>query len=452
MSTSHDPIAEPDQLLLPGEIELSIPEMLDIAIRLHREQRIDAAEKCYRAVLSADPDNANGTHFLGVLLRQRGQGVEALALIRRSIVLDPTVAAWFNNLGNVLLSEEHYDEASTAYARCADLDPDNLEVLNNLGILLRRLQRPEEAEEKFRRAIARAPAFADAHANLASLLAMHGRLTESFSHFADALALKPDDVNTRRLLAISYGKAGRFEEGREVLRRWLLQEPDNANALHFLAAYGGGEVPDRASERYVEEEFDGFAKSFDAKLAALDYRAPEWVGHATARLLGEPAAQARILDVGCGTGLCGPYLRPFALGLTGVDLSGNMLALARERGIYDTLVKSELLAFMGNTDGQYDVVVSADTLVYFGRLDAVFAAVRRVLATPGQLVFTLESHTAATDFTLQPHGRYSHSRHYVAAELERAGFGAIDIQEVVLRYESAEPVAGWLVCAQPARR
>ena len=132
-----------------------------------------------------------------------------------------------------------------------------------------------------------------------------------------------------------------------------------------------------------------------------------------------------------------------------VELSA---ALARERGIYDTLVKSELLAFMGNTDGQYDVVVSADTLVYFGRLDAVFVAVRRVLATPGQLVFTLESHTAATDFTLQPHGRYSHSRHYVAAELERAGFGAIDIQEVVLRYEGAEPVAGWLVCAQPARR
>lgn len=452
MSELPDPIAGAGFDESPTDIELPVPELLLFAVRLHRDQRLDGAEKCYRAVLAAEPGNANATHFLGVLMQQRGNGAQALELIRKSITLDPAVAPWHNNLGNVLLGQELYDDAAKAYARCSELDSDNREVLNNLGILLRRLQRPQEAEQSFRRAIALDPAFADAHTNLAALLASQERITESFSHFADALALRPNDGNTRRLLAISYGRAGRLEEGRKVLRDWLAQEPDNANALHFLAAYGGAEVPDRASDRYVEEEFDGFAKSFDAKLAALDYRAPQWVGEAVARLLGEPNRRWRMLDVGCGTGLCGPYLRPYAAHLAGVDLSAKMLELARARGVYDQLVKAELVAFLADCEVRQDLVAAADTLMYFGRLDAVFAAVRRALVPAGHWVFTLESHVEEAAFTLQAHGRYSHARAYVESELDRAGFGAIDVRQVVLRFESALPVAGWLVCAQAASR
>ena len=450
MSEGPDPSAVVELDAAPTDIELPVPELLLFAMRLHRERRLDAAEKCYLGVLEAEPANANAMHFLGVLMQQRGHGPRALELVHQSITLEPAIAPWHNNLGNVLLSLERYDDAAKAYARCSELDPGNLEVLNNLGILLRRLQRLDEAEQYFRRAIARDATFADAHTNLASLLASQDRVAESFSHFADALALKPKDVNTRRLLAIAYGNCGRLEEGRKVLGEWLQDEPDNANARHFLAAYGGADVPDRASDRYVEDEFDHFAKSFDAKLALLDYRAPQWVGEAVARLLGTPERRHGILDIGCGTGLCGPYLRPYGAYLAGVDLSAKMLELAHARGVYDQLVKSELVTFLKGCDVQLDVVVSADTLIYFGRLDAAFAGVRHALVPGGHFVFTLESHRVPVDFTLQPHGRYSHSRGYVLAELERAGFEDIDVSEVVLRFERAEPVAGWLVRAQAA--
>ena len=38
-----------------------------------------------------------------------------------------------------------------------------------------------------------------------------------------------------------------------------------------------------------------------------------------------------VLDLGCGTGLCGPLLRPYARALAGVDLSPQMLE--RMRGV-----------------------------------------------------------------------------------------------------------------------
>jgi predicted TPR repeat methyltransferase len=429
-------------------MEMSPHELLVFAVGMHRENKLDPAEKCYRMLLALEPDNADAQHFLGVLLHQRGQSEPALALIQASIARDPGVAPWHNNLGNVLLDCRRYEEAARAYQRCTELDPGNLEVLNNLGVLYRKLGMPMQAEEVFKRALARAPDFGDVHNNLATLYTGLGRMTEAFSHFADALALNPEDMRVRRLLAVAYGQAGRLEEGRKACQDWLALEPDSAQAQHLYAAYGGAAVPARASDRYVVDEFDGFAGSFDVKLASLGYRAPQHVGDAVARLLGAPAADRRVLDAGCGTGLCSPLLRPFASQLAGVDLSGNMLVHARQRGLYDELAQAELVAFLQTcSSGTLDLVVSADTLCYFGLLDAVFAAVRQALRASGHWVFTVEAHAGGAPFTLHTHGRYSHARDYVATELARAGFAHTDIQQVALRFESGKPVTGWLVAA-----
>lgn len=431
----------------PQSIEMTMQELLLFAMQMHREMKLDAAEKCYRSALQVEPDNANALHYLGVLLHQRRQLPEAIELIQRSIAIDSGVAAWQNNFGNVLLEESRYDEAAAAYARCSELDENNLEVLNNLGVLLRKLNRQDEAEESFKRAIARDPSFGDAHANLATLCTLQERFPEAFSHLADALALKPRSIDIRRLLVMAYGKAGRIEEARETCQEWLKLDPDDARAAHFLAAYGAVDVPERASDQYVVMEFDGFASSFDARLASLEYRAPQLVGDAVAGLLGAPAKTCVILDAGCGTGLCAPYLRPYAKWLGGVDLSANMLSRARDRGLYDELIQSELVHCLQTNDGGFDVVVSADTLCYFGKLTNAFAAVKLALRPAGYWVFTVEAHTLDAEFKLQHHGRYSHSKNYIERELSTAGFRNVHLQAVNLRFESGEPVVGWLVSA-----
>jgi predicted TPR repeat methyltransferase len=49
-----------------------------------------------------------------------------------------------------------------------------------------------------------------------------------------------------------------------------------------------------------------------------------------------------VLDAGCGTGLCGTIIAPFACRLVGVDLSEGMLAHAKDKNVYHRLVKAEL--------------------------------------------------------------------------------------------------------------
>ncbi len=67
---------------------------------------------------------------------------------------------------------------------------------------------------------------------------------------------------------------GEHERARTVLQDWLREEPDDPSARHLMAAISGENIPDRASDRYMIALFNGFASSFDHKLARLDYRAP----------------------------------------------------------------------------------------------------------------------------------------------------------------------------------
>jgi len=199
----------------------------------------------------------------------------------------------------------------------------------------------------------------------------------------------------------------------------------------------------------VRDTFDAFAGSFDQVLDQLGYRAPGLIGELLERDL--PAADASLIiaDAGCGTGLCGEFLRPRAKRLVGVDLSPGMLARARARGKYDDLVEAELSAWLSRQRHAYDVIVSADTLCYFGALDGVVAAAANALRPGGLVVFTVEK--AAEDvhaFKLDPSGRYSHAAEYVRDAVANAKLAVNAIEPVVLRRESGQDVAGWLVSAR----
>ncbi|HET7667940.1 MAG TPA: methyltransferase domain-containing protein, partial [Mycobacterium sp.] len=196
--------------------------------------------------------------------------------------------------------------------------------------------------------------------------------------------------------------------------------------------------------------------SFEAKLQSLSYRAPDLIAAALAD--GGLAAEGRfnILDIGCGTGLCGPLLRPYASRLVGVDLSAGMLALAREKNVYTDLQQCELTEFLRGRREAFDVIVSADTLVYVGDLLEFSQVAAGALRPAGLLVFTLEHAVGqdGVDYRLELHGRYSHSLEYVKRVLTQSGL-TVEVDFAELRNEAGVPVAGLVVLAgkpAPQRR
>lgn len=433
--------------------EVSLDEALSIAILFQKNGQLAEAEEVYCKILAIEPDHPDALHFAGVLAHQQGRSDEAVELIQRSLELAPDRADCYSNLGIVFKAQGRLEEAVAACRRAIAINPQHPNAHSNLGILLRAQGNVDEAEATYRTAIRLDPAHIDAYHNLGVLLAAQKRTREAVDCYCKVTTLSPQHPSARKLLALAHCTLGQPEKAVEIFRKWLEEEPDNPVPKHMLAACSGEGVPARASDGYVETTFDEFASSFDAKLSKLSYRAPAIIGAMLADAGMPPAKNLDVLDVGCGTGLCGSYIAPYARRLTGVDLSAGMLAQAREKQVYDELVKAELSQYLRDHAASFDVIVSADTLVYFGTLDVVATAASGALRPGGLLIFTVEElvdDPADADFSLGTHGRYSHSRSYVERVLTQSGLRP-EILRAELRMESGVPVAGLAVRASKAR-
>jgi predicted TPR repeat methyltransferase len=437
----------PDHSAAPREI--SVDEAIALAIDWLKEGRVrDAAAIC-RRVLEVTPGHADALHYSGMAAYHEGRVAEAIALARESLERAPGQPDWHSNLGIMLQAQDDLDGAIAAFQRAIDLEPSHANAHNNLGVLLRVCGRLTEAEALYRSAIALNPDYADAYHNLAIVLDLTDRAPEAAMAHFKALTLQPENPNAWRQLALAYCLIGEREKAVQLCEEWLVHHPGNPHALHTLAACSGRNVPRRASDAYVQEVFDSFAGSFEAKLARLHYRAPDLVASELAAAGVRARGDLDVLDLGCGTGLCGPLLAPYASRLVGVDLSSGMLRHASGKGVYHELVPGELTAYLEQRHDAYDVIVSADTLVYFGALERVFAAAVAALRPGGVFIFTVEEALDAAStptYDLQPHGRYTHAPSYVERLLVRGGLDPA-IGRAELRKESGLPVAGLVIRA-----
>ena len=432
--------------------ELTLEEAVSIAILLQKNEQFAEAAEVYRRIFDTAPDHAEALHYAGVLAHQQGRGDEAIALIEKSLGLVPDRADCYSNLGIVLQAQGKLDDAINAYQRAISLSPDHANAHSNLGVLLRATGKPVEAEDAYRTAIRLDPEHIDAYTNLGVLLTGLKRSEEAVACFCKAITLRPKHREARRLLALAHCTIGEIDKAVRIFEEWLAEEPADPIARHMLAACTGRNVPARASNGFVAETFDSFAANFESKLAKLSYRAPALV----AAMLGDsgrgPAKRLDVLDAGCGTGLCGPLVVPYARRLTGVDLSAGMLAQAKEKNVYDVLVKGELTEYLQDNREAFDLIVSADTLVYFGGLEDVLAAAAGALRPDGLLIFTLEHAVggdATLDYRLELHGRYSHARAYVEQLLAAARLQP-EITHAELRTEAGAPVEGLVIRATKA--
>lgn len=382
---------------------------MDRALHLHRAGRLDDAAAIYRKILQAVPDQADALQLLGAVEGQRGHHEQALELLSRAVDSAPGNAAAHNNLGNALAQLQRHSQALACFERSLQLKPDNPKALRNRGNALRKLQRLDEALRDIDRVLELVPGSAEALVDRGELMIALGRREEAIDCFRAALA-----------------------GGKDV------------ETLNFvLASLGAGGLPDQAPVDYVRGLFDQYAAKFDKHLVeVLGYRTPALLVEVLQAAL--TVRPADIVDLGCGTGLCAPLLRPLARRLVGVDLSGGMLERARATGHYDQLDEAELVAWLRGSGERFDAALSCDVLIYLGDLAPLFAAVQAVLKPGGIFAFSVER-SDSEEILLRLTRRYAHSRGYLERLAAEHGFEQLSITDAVLRQDDERPVEGLLV-------
>lgn len=337
-----------------------------------------------------------------------------------------------------------FEQAERDFAASLALVPGRASTLTNLGAARLRLGRFAQAVSLFDEALAQEPDNVEAHGQRAAALAELGRLAAALASVERALQLDPTSGAAWTLRGSLLRSLGRREEAVAAFERALAQGADTELVRYYLASLTGREVPKAAPRQYVRSLFDGYAQGFQEHLVeVLKYRAPQILVGGLRR--GERLAAA--LDLGCGTGLCGPLLRELAQRLDGIDLSPNMVEQAAATGAYDEVMQADLLQFLHETKRQYNLVVAADVFIYVGALETVFAGVARVLRPGGRFCFTVEPAPDESELVLQSSLRYAHSAGYIRRLAEPHGFVIEATQQHPIREDQGTPIPGlfaWL--------
>jgi predicted TPR repeat methyltransferase len=456
------------------------PEALHLSGVLAR-QRGDAeqAVELISAALARVGDTAIMLCNLGAALQDLQRHEQALDAYDRAIALQPAYAMALCNRGNALRNLGRFDDALESYAAALRQKADYPEPHLNRALVLQQLARHDEALdafgaalslrstwpealhgaavslaargdaeaalEGFDRALQRRPDYVEAWCGRAALLMRVQELDAAAESYRNALAVQPAYARAQMGLANVLRAQGRREEAIEAYEQARTLGADGATVGYMLATLGAQEAPGTAPGAYVATLFDQYAAKFDQHLRqVLHYRTPGLLVDALRPHLPQTHV-LDVLDLGCGTGLCAPLLRPMARRLEGVDLSPRMLDKARELDLYDALYCDDLTAVLRSRPASYALLAAADVMVYLGDLAPVLQAAHAALLPGGVLAFSVEASAGAQGFTLQDSGRYAHTRGYVEAEAARQGFSIAALEASVLRQDAGRDVNGLLV-------
>lgn len=452
-----------------------------------QEGKLEAAKISFKNALKLKPDYADAHFNLACTQQKMDHQAKAIESFKACLQYEPQHDGAHHQLGLVAQLNDEIDQATAHFMACIKTNPQHATALQNLGAIMLKDNKQQDALNYFKRAVEADPSHPEAHHNLASLYLHQGQLALALKHymavldqqqdldtyyniattlmhldrhndaldyFKSALKIDPKHLNTHLNMAAVYLKKRERMPAIEHYQTVLTLEPDNQEVQYLLAALGN--TPDvdysAAPNAYVEHLFDQYAGHFDTHLNKfLDYQVPAQIEAVMAKRLALPqSAHLKILDLGCGTGLCGLKLKPWAIELIGIDLSQKMLDKAKEKSIYHQLECLDLLSAL-NQFQDNDLIIAGDVLPYLGKLDSIFEAVNGALRKNGHFVFTVEAFTLDTeegnkDYTLQASARFAHRQSYIEQALQTAGLKLISLQSIRLREDAGQSIMGYLVC------
>lgn len=416
---------------------------------LHNLGRFDEALDDYNAVLQGRPDSAEVLNNRGHALFAVQRYEEAVADVERALQLSPNFPDALYHRGLMLQHEKKWEEALAFYTRAVQLRPHYVQVLERQAYVMHQLKKsPQDCIATLDTALSADPHHVSVLTARAGFLVGIRLLSEALQDYDRAIELAPNDAKIHADRGETLLKLNRPEEAILALQKALALGGDQEQLRYTLASLGQAETPESAPVAYVVSLFDWYADRFDDHLqGTLKYDTPKLLCQRVSELV--PSGLLDVLDLGCGTGLCGPFLKPVARTLTGVDLSSNMLEMARKRGLYDDLVCSDLTQFLAPQQAAYDLVIATDVFIYVGALEAVFKATQKALRPAGLFAFSFEV-AEGPDLVLRASRRYAHSVNYVQRLASQHGFAVLSLEPSVIREDAGGALNGYLAILRAA--
>ncbi|AZL16195.1 methyltransferase domain-containing protein [Rickettsiales endosymbiont of Stachyamoeba lipophora] len=271
------------------------------------------------------------------------------------------------------------------------------------------------------------------------------------------LKVNSNDYTLLKNVAIIYYKLKDYDKAKEYYTKILIANPGDEEAKILIEAFENGKaeiIPDNI----VANLFDNYANDFDTHLVqVLQYQTPTLMCNVLKKFihLVQPNLDLKVLDLGCGTGLMAQELEKNnftqEVKITGVDLSLNMINIARSKNLYNKLYTDDIEKYLNQENRNYHLILASDVFVYIGNINNIIKLCKQHLKSNGLLVFSVECMEADNQEEykiITENMRFKHSENYLKRIIKEAGLQLLDIEKVIVRHNHNIPVHGLIVIAK----
>lgn len=406
------------------------------------QQKFDDAVMAYREAIRLQADYADAYYNLGLALIKLKKISEAEPVFQALIELAPQHAGAHFQLGCLLMQKQQYHPALNQFNIINQQYPFHFETLLNIASCCIRLGWLNEAKSYYLRALEIKQDDAEILFNLGVLATQQGYMDNAIEYYVQALSVNPDMFAAHNNLGTAFLAKRDYANALLHFRAALQLQPDNVAVRHTIHVLSQPNKIEMSPPEYIKTLFNSYADHYDAHLTeSLHYQVPRALHELLSSAISLLEQQWDVLDLGCGTGLCGELFKHTAKHLIGVDLSPNMLAQAEAKHIYDELIEDNILNYLAANREQVDLIIAGDVLVYLGDLHDIIASISRVLRSGGYFVFNVEV-GEEVDFEMTNSGRFRHKKEYIDKILSENNLMISQYQTTCMRYQEHQPVMG----------
>ena len=436
----------------------SLTALLNLATACYELKKYDRAITFAKQVLAVDEKNFAALMNSGNAYYALGKFEEALVFYEKMYALNPNSYNAILNLANTRYNLGQFVQAIDFAQKAIEKRPTNAEAYIVAGNSYIELFKNEEATTCLKKASELAPASDWLCNSIANLFQKMGNWKQCLHYAWKAFALRGQNVTVDDHINFAYFlyEAQEDEQNAPLVEKylslWEQAYPDNPIVHHSCSALRNVQDVTAMDLSYVKGLFDGFAPSFDDILRELEYKVPELIAVGLKDYLKTKLfKKRRLLDLGCGTGLCAQALKLYFPNeeFYGVDVSDRMLYEAEKKNIYKQLFASDILEFFKNNETLFHAAIAGDVLTYIGDLKPLFRELTTAIKFQGFFAFSVSKNTQNNnDYFLMPSGRFVHSLPYVLRLLKYCGFKTLSAEETILRHEGNHDVKGYGIVAQ----
>ncbi|MEY3182317.1 MAG: hypothetical protein RLZ35_302 [Pseudomonadota bacterium] len=375
-----------------------------------------AAKRHFIEALHLNPHRIETLYAFARFHRQEGHVSESIRYFQKALRINPLSADTHYQLAHTYATQNQFDLALTHYLAALQYGIEGKNIHQNIGMLYFNEQTWEKAIFHLQKAFDEAPNDLIGLPLGQALLNM-GQIQLAEHVYRQIIKHCPSCHDAHHNLAILYLKNQDSLAAKRHFKVALALQPDNATAQHMLTALSPSKKspPKTAPLSYTSALFNQYAPYYNQHMKALKCDVPLVIRNTLGQLFSTQTQPLRVLDLGCGTGQCGLYCRDLAYHLSGVDISEEMLRIAKKLGAYDNLIECSIAQYLEETEETFDIIIAAEVLNYVGDLSKLWQSILKALNPKGCFIFTTE-HPSQTFINANTHayylektGRFSHN-------------------------------------------